>query len=184
MANESTFPALYADIPTQNLLTAFIGGPQRLKDSLRGLTEEDLLAHPRAGKWSIQQIACHLADAEVMGALRFRMVFADDGSRLPVYDQEEWERRFGYQELSAKQRDALLALFASARDTTARFLDPASDEDWQRSGYHPEWGPLSLRQLLELYSDHSERHIEQILNLRSLLGKPLELPLLLKKRLY
>ena len=184
MANESTFPALYADIPTQTLLNAFSEGPQRLQEALRGLTQEDLLAHPRVGKWSIQQIACHLADAEVMGALRFRMVFADAGSRLPVYDQNEWERRFNYQELSAKQRDSLLALFASARDTTARFLDPASDEDWERSGNHPEWGPLSLRQLLELYADHSERHIEQILDLRPLLGKPVELPLLLKKRLY
>ena len=184
MAIEPSFPAHYADIPTQELADAFSEGPPRLREVLRGLSQEELLAHPRPGKWSIQQIACHLADSEVMGALRFRMVFAQDGCQLPVYDQNEWERRFAYQQLSDSQRQALLELFAGARETTLRFLATASSEDWQRSGYHPEWGPLTLRQLLELYADHSERHIEQILHLRSLLGKPLDFPLLLKKRLY
>ena len=48
----------------------------------------------------------------------------------------------------------------------------------------PHEQQTSLRQLLELYSDHSERHIEQILHTRGLLGRAIEFSLILTQRLY
>jgi hypothetical protein len=70
------------------------------------------------------------------------------------------------------------------RLNTRKFLKNATTTDWTNTGIHPEWGNLSLRHLLELYADHSERHIGQILELRKLLNKSLDFPLLLEKRLY
>lgn len=60
----------------------------------------------------------------------------------------------------------------------------ASRADWDKTVSHPEWGPLTLRQLLELYADHSERHIEQIVHMGELLGRAMEIPMMLTTRLY
>jgi hypothetical protein len=45
-------------------------------------------------------------------------------------------------------------------------------------------GEVTLRQLLELYADHSERHLDQIQAVRIALSKPTALPELLPNRLY
>ncbi len=60
----------------------------------------------------------------------------------------------------------------------------ASAADWTKQGTHPEYGPLSLRNLLELYADHSERHLEQILDIRTRLGRRLAMTRELPRRLY
>jgi hypothetical protein len=43
---------------------------------------------------------------------------------------------------------------------------------------------MSLRNLLELYADHGERHLDQILDCRARMGKQLDLPSLLPRRLF
>src|ERR1019366_5052268 len=65
-----------SDIPA--LLERFRRGPELLAVVLTGVfgEEEDFLAAP--GKWSIRQIVAHLADAEMVGAHRFRQVVAED----------------------------------------------------------------------------------------------------------
>ena len=79
---------------------------------------------------------------------------------------------------------AALTLFSVLRHSGTRLLESAGPEDWKKWGSHLEWGALTVRQLLELYADHAERHIEQIAKLRVLLGKPVRMPRLLPKRLY
>ena len=60
------------------LLERFRRGPELLAVVLTGVfgEEEDFVAAP--GKWSIRQIVAHVADAEMVGAHRFRQVIADE----------------------------------------------------------------------------------------------------------
>lgn len=178
------FPSTYQRIESSELLKAFDRGPACLQTAVAGLTDDGLRARPRPGKWSILQIVIHLADAEVMGAARIRQVFAQPGANLAVYDQELWCETFEYQRFDPKAVRDALDLFKSLRAATGRIFGNATDPDWKKSGFHPEFGTLTLRQLLELYADHSERHIEQILENRRILKKPVEIPILLKERLY
>ena len=48
---------------------------------------------------------------------------------------------------------------------------------------HEERGPLSVRNIFDLAADRGERHLEQILEMRRLLGKPIVMELLLTERL-
>jgi hypothetical protein len=142
------------------------------------------MAHPRENKWSIQEIVFHITDAEIMGAARIRQTYAEPGSRFAVYEQDIWAKELKYQKRDSKSFYSSLILFDSLRLATSKIFRGAQQEDWQKTGLHPEWGDLTLRQLLEIYADHSERHIGQILTLRGLLGKGVDLPLLLEQRLY
>lgn len=178
------FPDTYADRETELLLDVYRQGPKRLRLALEGLAEAELRARPIEGKWSALEIAIHVADSEVVGAARMRMVMGADDPDLPGYDQDRWSRDLRYGEASGARLESSLKLFEALRDGTLPLLESASDEDWTLTGVHPERGRMTLRNLLELYADHSERHVAQILTRRELLGAPLEMPQILPERLY
>lgn len=182
--NKPGFPTVYQDLGTDLLLAAFERGHERVVTVLKGLTLEDLKAQPRPGKWSIFQIILHLADAEIMGAARIRQAFAEPGSTFSFYDQDIWADTFDYQNQGSEALQTALQLFENLRRTGTEIFRRAKEEDWQKAGLHPEHGNTTLRNVLELYADHSERHIAQILEIRKLLGKELDFPLLIEKRLY
>lgn len=180
----STFPS-YSQYPTEQLLRAYSAGPAQLRAALSGLSEDELRAHPRPGKWSIIEIARHLTDSEVVGAGRIRSAWAEPGSNFVGYNQDRWAVAHDYEATDRSGLDATLALFEALRRTTATLFQRATHDDWlHRWGMHPQHGPITLRNLLELYADHSERHVGQILALRALLRRPLDLPVLLPERLY
>jgi uncharacterized damage-inducible protein DinB len=183
-ADQSGFPKVYIDINTGILLDAFKLGPQRLSQVLSGLNKDDLKANPKPKKWSIQEIVLHLADAEIMGAARIRQIFAQPGSSFVTYEQDIWANNFAYRSQDISAIESALNLFKCLRETSYDIFRRAEDIDWAKKGMHPDFGPISLRQLLELYADHSERHIGQILELRTMLGKKFDFSILLKERLY
>jgi DinB family protein len=168
------------------LLTAYSLGPKRLSEAICGLTEEELRERARGPEtWSIQEIVLHVTDSEIQGAFRIRKARAEPGATFPGYDQDMWTRELAHQQADASARAASLELFALLRKTTTALFDCAEPAHWEQcGGEHPEFGSLTLRNLLELYADHSERHIEQILEIRRILGKPLVVAPLLPKRLF
>ena len=179
----ATFPA-YDFYSTEQLLEAYRLGPARLRAAVAELSFEELRAHPVMGRWSILEIALHVADSELMGAVRVRMVTTQPGVRLPGYDQDRWTVRLRHNDADAELLEETLGLFADLRAVTGRIFGAARGGDWAATGTHPEYGELTLRNLLELYADHGERHLGQILERRKLLGRPIEMPMLLPRRLY
>jgi hypothetical protein len=178
------FPGLYRDIPTERLLEAYTAAPRRFDLALEGLSDADLAARPRPGKWSIQEIVCHVTDSETCAALRFRLAIAQPGGALPAYDQDRFSSGLDYasfdRDLFARTRE----LFRGLREVSARLLRAARPPAWELSSRHHEFGEVTLRQLLELYADHGERHLEQVLDRRSALGKNLSMAPMLPVRLY
>lgn len=177
-------PGPYAGLDTTFLIDVYAAGPTRLRQALDGLSEADLSARPLPGKWSIKEIAAHVADSELIGAARIRQAYTESDRRFAYYDQDVWAGLFAYQQFDAARLELALRQFEVLRATTLPVFREAAPEDWRRTGLHPERGELTLRQLLELYADHSERHVGQILDRRALLGKPSALTLLLPERLY
>lgn len=177
------FPA-YDFYTTEQLLEAYRAGPERLRAASAGLTMEQMRARPRPGKWSILEILLHVADSELSGALRVRYVMAQPGIRLPSYDQDLWTARLRHNEADLTLLDDTMALFRLLRRVTGRIFTFAQGDDWAASAIHPDYGEITLRNLLELYADHSERHVEQVLVCRRLLRSPLEMESLLPRRLY
>jgi uncharacterized damage-inducible protein DinB len=180
----ASFPDTYAPLSTERLRDAFDAAPGRIEAALDGLSEEELRARPIPGKWSIHQIVLHLTDSECLGAVRIRQALGDDRARFPGYDEKVWASALRYEERSPAFRSLALGLFAAHREISSELFAAARPEDWKREGIHPEWGAVTLRQLLELYADHGERHLDQILERRRLIGRTLTVPSLLPTRLY
>jgi hypothetical protein len=179
-----SFPR-YDQYTTPRLLAAYEAAPGRIRAAVAGLGLEELRAHPRAGKWSILEVACHLTDSELMGAARVRLISAQPGAPFTAYDQAVWAAELRYDGFPLERLQTALDLFELLRRSTLPLFTEATDGDWTaRWGTHPSFGAVTLRNLLELYADHGERHLEQILVLRRLLNRPIELEILLRERLY
>jgi hypothetical protein len=151
-----------SDIPT--LLERFRRGPAVVAGALTGVSgaEEDFVIG--AGKWSIRQIAAHLADSELVGAHRMRQVIAEDNPTLIAFDQDAWTKNLDY---SRRKSEESLETFRRIRMENYELLKEVPDAAWERTGNHTENGPMTLRRLLEGYAGHAESHARQLGEIRT-----------------
>src|SRR5947208_1398215 len=114
-----------------DLIDAYAAGPQQLRDAVKGMSREHVLARPVPGKWSTLEVVCHLADFEIVGADRIKRVIAEDKPTLPDGDENLFAARLAYH---ARDLDDELQLFTSIRGQVTRILRTLSDEDFARIG--------------------------------------------------
>lgn len=145
------------------LLERFRRGPELLAVVLTGVfgEEEDFVTEP--GKWSIRQIAAHLADSELVAGHRFRQVIAEENPTLIAYDQEAWAHRLGY---SVRKPKNSLESFRRYRAENHELLRSLEESDFDRAGNHTVNGLVTLRDLLETYARHAESHAAQMQAIR------------------
>jgi hypothetical protein len=151
-----------SDIPT--LLERFHRGPEVVAGALKGVSEAEEDFVIAAGKWSIRQIAAHLADAELVGAHRLRQVIAEDNPTLIAFDQDAWTKNLDY---SRRKTEESLETFRRIRTENYELLKGVPDGAWERTGNHTENGPMTLRRLAEGYAGHAESHARQLQEIRT-----------------
>jgi hypothetical protein len=140
-----------------------------LRVAVAGLTSQQDAIPERPGKWSVRQVVQHLADSDLVGAFRFRMVLAHDGPQLPGYDQDVWAQRLRYQETDVS---SALDEFSTLRNATVRLLRRATPEDMKRVMRHAERGDEPLSHMIRTYAGHDLVHLSQIARIRQAIGAP------------
>lgn len=133
--------------------------PGRLRALVRGASEGRLTWTPAPGRWSIRQIAAHLADSEVVGAWRFRSVLERDDVTLQAYDQNVWAAAFRYDTVPVAES---VALFEALRTATLGVLDRVDPARHAHAGLHAERGRESIDHLMQMYAGHDLNHLGQI----------------------
>ena len=76
----------------EDFLALQAAAPEKLAELTRGLSVDELAGRPAPGKWSIQELAAHLADDELVGAYRIRMILSSPGTPIQAFDQDVWAR--------------------------------------------------------------------------------------------
>jgi hypothetical protein len=134
-----------------------------------GKMPDKLLGVPEApGKWSIREVVQHLADSELNGSVRFRMVLAQERPPLIGYDQDLWADRLRYADSNV---DNALAEFTALRRANVRLFERTNDADRARIGIHSERGEESLALMMKLYAAHDLVHLRQIERIRGAIAK-------------
>jgi len=114
---------------------------------------------PSPGKWTIRQIAAHLADTELVAATRMRFLAAEPGCELPGFNQDTWANTLGYAEQTPEQARALIR---AVRQSTAAMLRTLPESAWAHTGNHSKRGTVTLLSEVEVYAKHAEHHAQQI----------------------
>jgi uncharacterized damage-inducible protein DinB len=153
-------------MPT-TLIDRYVAGPTLVREAVAGMSREQLVARPIAGKWSTLEVVAHLADFEVIGVDRLTAPVAEHEPTLPGRDEQAYAARLAYHERDLEEQ---VRLIEACRTHAARILRTLSADDWQRRGIHTEAGPLTVEQLLEKFVRHIEHHVPFIYEKRKALG--------------
>jgi hypothetical protein len=147
----------------KEMIARYGAGYDEVKASLDGITDEELTAHPIAGKWSAAEIVHHLADSEMTSAMRLRLLLAAEHPVIQGYDQDTFATKLRYND---REIAPALEAFRAARATSSQLLERMSESDWARQGWHTESGPYSTETWLRIYAAHAHNHASQIRRLR------------------
>lgn len=147
-------------------------GADHVTQAIRGLTPDDLLAAPPAGKsvgkWTIQQVVLHLMDSDLIAADRMKRVIAEENPTLIGFDENKFASNLFYENQSADDAATLIAL---NRRNVVRILRRLPDSAFDRIGTHNERGKQTLADLLITYTNHLEHHLKFIHAKRAAMGK-------------
>jgi hypothetical protein len=141
------------------LIDRYEQGAHLFSEVLRSVPENLLDTPPAPGKWTIRQIALHTVDAEIVFSLRFRMLAAQDGVQILMFDQDAWAENLQY---SKQPIDHAQALFVTQRHTNTAMLRNLPESVWKHTGMHAKRGPMTMDDLLQLFIRHGESHTESI----------------------
>lgn len=111
--------------------------------------------------WTVREVLCHLADGEVMDWIPRIGQILSDRSDTPFVP---FDREGGFLRYRDWTAAALLDEFARLRaESLVRLsqfaIQPA---DLARTGVHPEFGPVTLQQLIACWATHDCAHLAQI----------------------
>ena len=122
-----------------------------------GWTEETT----REGSWRAFDIVGHLIQGDSEDWMPRTRIILDHGERAPFepFDRDGFERA-----TAGKSLATLLDDFEGLRERNLRDLDALALDDamLDKTGSHPELGPVSLREMLATWATHDLAHIGQI----------------------
>ena len=64
--------------------------PRKLERLIKGVPVSKLRKRPAPGKWSVVEILAHLADTEIVGGFRIRMILGAPGAPIAGFNQDAW----------------------------------------------------------------------------------------------
>lgn len=141
------------------LIEAFKSQYQEVVDALAGVTPAELDHRPGPGKWTAREVVHHLADAEMMSAMRLRLLLSEKQPLIVEYDQDRFAEKLQY---SRRPIEQALAAVKISHELTAQILDNMGSSDWARQGWHTGAGLYTPDRWLQTYSKHAHSHAGQI----------------------
>jgi DinB superfamily len=139
------------------LIRQYRDGYRVVLEALDGVTEEEL-DRSATGEWTPRQIAHHLADSEMMSAIRIRRLLVEAEPILYGYDEKAFAERL----TSDRPVQPSLEAMRWARETCSQLLDRMSEDDWRIVGTHAESGRYGTEDWLKIYAAHAHAHAGQI----------------------
>jgi uncharacterized damage-inducible protein DinB len=152
----------------RTLIDEYERGGEVLRRGIAGLSRDDLLAHPIAGTWSIQQIVLHLMDSDLIWTDRAKRVIAEENPVLIGYDESKFAANLHYDQQSA---DSAVTIFDLNRRLFATVLRKLPEAAFERTGTHNEVGKVVLGSMVRRITDHVEHHMKFLREKRAKLGK-------------
>ena len=133
--------------------------PQRLTELVQDLSDVDLNTEYLPGEWTVRQIIHHLPESHMNSFIRLKLILTEDHPLIKPYDQAAWAE---LADVKLAPILASLTLLTGLHERWAILFECLTDEQRLRTGYHPENGDMTPDDLLVVYSDHCDVHVEQI----------------------
>jgi uncharacterized damage-inducible protein DinB len=162
-----SFSGTLSDKDRAVLIDEISATPEKMRDAVSGLTDEQRDTPYRPGGWTVRQVVHHVPESHLNSYIRFKLAITEDEPTIKPYFEDRW----------AQLPDALTAPIEPSLDLLDAlhrrwvwFLRSLKDEDFDRTFQHPEQGVVSLNKNVALYAWHGRHHVAHITSLRERMG--------------
>jgi hypothetical protein len=150
-------------------ITAYVEGKQplavqsatakKLERFIKGVPTARLRKRPAPDKWSVSEIVAHLADAEIVGGFRMRLILGAPGTPIAAFDQDSWVTSGHYEKRDPRKS---VAQFRVVREANLALLKSLTPAQWKHYGMHSERGQETIEQIVRMFAGHDINHLRQI----------------------
>lgn len=151
------------DVSRQNLIRQIAEAPSKLREAIRGLTEEQLDTPYRPGGWTVRQVVHHIPDSHMNAYIRFKLGMTEQEPPVKPYKENLWAELV---DAKSSPIEPSLTLLESLHQRWTVFLRSMATADFARTVKHPEMGTIALERILQLYAWHGRHHVAHITSLR------------------
>lgn len=132
---------------------------RRLERLIKGVSTARLCKRPAPEKWSVSEIVAHLADGEIVGGFRMRLILGAPGTPIVAYDQDQWATSGHYDKRDPRKS---VEQFRVLREGNLALLRSVTPEQWKHYGMHAERGRESIEHIVRMFAGHDINHLRQI----------------------
>ena len=138
--------------------------PGFLEQVVYDLDESQLDTPYRPEGWTVKQLVHHVADSHMNAYMRFKHGLTEDNPTIKPYDENAWVL---LSDSTNVPINISITLLFALHARWYELLVNMTDEEWQRTVYHPEQKrEISLWDLLGIYSWHGKHHAAHVSELR------------------
>jgi hypothetical protein len=158
----------YSAAEKESRLADILFLPRLLEFALLNLDEHQLNTPYREEGWTINQVVHHVADSHMNAFIRFKLGLTEDTPTIKPYIQDKWGETSDVLHVPVNYS---ITLIHSLHHRWYELLKSMTDEDWQRTLFHPEQKrEITLWEMLLIYAWHGKHHAAHITNLREQKG--------------
>ena len=132
---------------------------KKLERLIKGVPSSKLRKRPAPDKWSVTEILAHLADAEIVGGFRMRLILGAPGTPIVAFDQDSWVISGHYDKRDPRQS---LEQFRVLRAGNLAMLKSLAPEQWKHYGMHSERGQETIEHIVRMFAGHDLNHLQQV----------------------
>lgn len=142
--------------------------PQAIEHAIQNLDEAQIQTPYREGGWTVHQLVHHVADSHINAYCRFKLGLTEENPTIKPYDEALWA---GTADVATQPINVSITLLHALHSRWHQLLQSLTEEDFQRTVFHPEQQKqLTLWYLLGSYAWHSRHHTAHITTLRERKG--------------
>ena len=132
---------------------------KKIERLIKKVPKRKLMTRPGPGKWSVGEVLAHLAEGEMVGGYRLRMILSRNGTPIQAFDQDVWARNSDY---ARQDPEKSLRLFRALRESNLALLKSLPPKMWKYYGLHAERGKETIADVARMYAGHDVNHLAQI----------------------
>jgi hypothetical protein len=133
--------------------------PRKLARLIKGVPAAKLRKRPAPDKWSVSEILAHLADTEIVGGFRLRLILGAPGTPVVGFNQDAWVISGHYDKRDPRKS---IEQFRTLREANLALLKSLAQEQWKHHGVHFERGVETIERVTQMFAGHDLNHLQQI----------------------
>jgi len=145
------------------MIDQIAAAPDAIAQVVERMTPAQLQTPYRPGGWTGAQVVHHAADSHINAYIRTRFALVEDNFTVKPYDENVWATLADATGADVAPSISILRGLHARWTTLLRTLTP---EQFQRPLLHPERGPMTLHNLVQLYAWHGRHHAGHLASIR------------------